>query len=154
VLGRVRFVSLYLLAGIGGSVLSLVNGPLAEQAAGASGAIFGLFGALYIVIRHLKLQSNGIMITIVANLVFTFAIPNIDWRGHVGGLVVGAAIAAVIAYAPKGPRRAQVQAVGIALIAVVLAGVGFVAAHHRYNECPVLVTAHHVPVGCASGPST
>jgi membrane associated rhomboid family serine protease len=149
VMGRLRFVTLYLLAGIGGSLLSMALGPLAEQAAGASGAIFGLFGALYIVARHLNLQTNGIAITIVANLVFTFAIPNIDWRAHVGGLITGSVIALIISRAPRGPHRARIQAVGIGVVAVLLAAGGFIGAHHTYDKCPILTTSHGVPVSCS-----
>jgi membrane associated rhomboid family serine protease len=140
VLGRLRFATLYVLAGIGGSILSVALGPFDEQAAGASGAIFGLFAALYIVARHLNLQTGGIAATIVFNLIFTFSVSNIDWRGHVGGLITGAVIAVIFAYAPKGPSRDRMQAAGIAVVAIVLAVGGFIAAHHTYNKCPNIVT--------------
>jgi membrane associated rhomboid family serine protease len=149
-LGRLRFVAIYLLAGVGGGILSVALGPLDEQAAGASGAIFGLFGALYILARHLNLQANGIAITIVANLVFTFAVPNIDWRGHVGGLVVGSALALVIARAPTGPARSRVQAVGVGVIALLLAAGGLIASNHVRAKCPVLHTLHGVPISCSA----
>jgi len=147
-LGRMRFIALYLLAGIGGSVLSLALGPIGETAAGASGAIFGLFGALYIVARHRELATNGIAITIVANLIFTFAIPNIDWRGHVGGLVTGSVIALIYAYAPRGPMRDRLQAAGVVAVAVILAVGGLLGAAHVHNECPILQMSHGVPVAC------
>lgn len=134
-LGRLRYLSLYLLAGIGGSLLSVISGPLDEQAAGASGAIFGVFGALYVVARHRNLATNGIVITIVANLVFTFAVPNIDWRGHVGGLVTGAALALVIARAPQGPWRDRVQAAGYGVVALVLVAVGLIGVHRVNHDC-------------------
>ena len=150
VLGRLRFAALYLLAGIGGSILSVALGPFNEQAAGASGAIFGLFAALYIVARHLNLQAGGIAATIVFNLVFTFSVSGIDWRGHVGGLVTGAAIAAIYAYAPKGAARDRIQAAGVIGVAAVLAIGGFLAANHTYDKCPNLLTAGGgVPIGCA-----
>jgi membrane associated rhomboid family serine protease len=139
-LGRIRYVALYVLAGIGGGVLSLAVGPVNEQAAGASGAIFGLFGALYIVARHQNLQTNAIAGTIAINLVITFTISNIDWRGHVGGLVVGAAVAAIYAYAPRGPSRTQLQVAGVVAAAVVVAAVGLIGANHVKNECPTLVS--------------
>jgi membrane associated rhomboid family serine protease len=153
VLGRLRFVVLYVLAGIGGGLLSVALGPLNEQAAGASGAIFGLFGALYIVARHMNLQTNSIVVTIAINLVFTFAISNIDWRGHVGGLVTGTVIALVFAYAPQGPNRIRLQAAGVAVIAVLLAGFGFIGANHVHNKCPVLESRHGVPIACFSEPN-
>ncbi len=134
-LGRLRFVALYLLGGLGGSVLSVALGPLNETAAGASGAIFGLFGALYVVARHRNLQTQPIVFTIVANLVITFAVSNIDWRGHVGGLVVGGAIALLFAFAPQGPHRDRLQAVGVGLVCVVLAAGGLAAASHDNARC-------------------
>jgi membrane associated rhomboid family serine protease len=134
-LGRMRFIGLYVLAGLGGSILSVALGPLDETAAGASGAIFGLFGALYIVARHRNLATNGIAITIVANLIFTFAIPNIDWRGHVGGLVVGVVVALIIANAPQGPMRDRIQAAGVAVVFVALVGATLLAVHRVNHDC-------------------
>lgn len=134
-LGRTRFIGLYVLAGVGGSILSVALGPLDETAAGASGAIFGLFGALYIVARHRNLATNGIAITIVANLVFTFAVPNIDWRGHVGGLVVGVVFALIIASAPQGPARDRIQAAGIAAVCIALVAAGLLAVHRVNHDC-------------------
>jgi membrane associated rhomboid family serine protease len=139
-LGRLRFIVLYVLAGVGGSILSVWAGPLGETAAGASGAIFGLFGALYIVARHRKLATQGIVITIVANLVFTFAVPNIDWRGHLGGLVTGLVVALVYAYAPQGPMHNRFQAVGIAAVCVVLAAAGVLAVNRVNTGCRDVLT--------------
>ncbi len=147
-LGRLRYLVLYLLAGIGGGLLSLAIGPPFEQAAGASGAIFGLFAAFYVVARHLNLNAGPIATTIAINLVITFSLSNIDWRGHVGGLVVGGAVAAVYAFAPRGPSRDRLQAAGVAAISVVLAVGGFIAAHHTYDKCPNLITRNGVPIGC------
>lgn len=154
-LGRLRFVVLYFLAGIGGSILSFSTGPPAQKAAGASGAIFGLFGALFVILRRRNLESGGILGLIVVNLVISFTFSNIDWRGHVGGLVIGAAVGAVFAYAPTGPRRDQAQALGTAAIAVVLIAAGFAGAAHVRHECrtstdvftQAACNAAHLPVG-------
>ena len=118
-LGRMRFVALYLAAGFGGSVASfLLSGPT-SIAAGASGAIFGLFGAYYVVARRLGGETGPIVGTIVLNLVISVAIPNIDIRAHLGGLVVGALLGAVLAYAPR-ERRNTVQAGGFLVVVVAL----------------------------------
>jgi membrane associated rhomboid family serine protease len=135
-LGRLRFSTLYLLSGLGGSVLSVALGPLGETAAGASGAIFGLFGALYIVARQRNWATNSILVVIVLNLVFTFAVPNIDWRAHVGGLVTGVVVGMVFAHAPQGPMRNRLQVLGVGAVAVVIAGVGFVGANRAHTTCP------------------
>jgi membrane associated rhomboid family serine protease len=139
-LGRLRFIGLYLLAGIAGGLFSVLIGPIDETAAGASGAIFGLFGAFYIVARHRRLATEGIAVTIVANLIFTFAFPNVDWRGHVGGLATGVAVAFVMSKAPPGPMRNRFQALGVGVICLVLAAVGAVAVHRVDNKCTALET--------------
>lgn len=123
VLGRVRFAALYLLSGLGGSALSYALGPVSEVAAGASGAVFGLFAAFAVVQRRRGGDLSGIGATIVLNLVFTFAVPNIDWRGHVGGLITGALVATALVYAPGGRQRSLFQGVGALVTALLVVGV-------------------------------
>jgi membrane associated rhomboid family serine protease len=135
VLGKLRFLALYVLAGVGGGLLSVAIGPLDETAAGASGAIFGLFAAFYVIARHRNVNTQPIAFTIVLNLVLTFSISNIDWRGHVGGLVTGAAVAAIIAFTPSGARRDVLQAAGVIAVAAVLAVGGLLAVHHDDSRC-------------------
>jgi membrane associated rhomboid family serine protease len=122
--GSLRFAGLYLVSGLSGAALSYALGPVNEQAAGASGAVFGLFGAFFVLQRRRGGDVTQITTTIVINLVLSFAASSyIDWRGHVGGLVGGAAVGAAIVYAPSGPRRALLQGAGAAgVLAVVVAG--------------------------------
>jgi membrane associated rhomboid family serine protease len=148
-LGRLRYLTLYLLSGLGGSILSLALGPLNETAAGASGAIFGLFGALYVLSRHRNLATGNIVVLIIANLLFTFAIPNIDWRGHVGGLITGTVVAVIFALAPQGPNRNRIQAAGVVAVMVVLAAAGGLGVHRVNSECRTAVTTG-TPVGPAA----
>jgi membrane associated rhomboid family serine protease len=148
-LGRGRFAALYFLAGIGGSILSFSTGQVLTPAAGASGAIFGIFGAFFVILRRRNLESGGILGLIVINLVLSFTFANIDWRGHVGGLIVGAVIGAVFAYSPAGPSRDRLQAVGCAVVAVVLAAAGVLGASHVRHECPVVQT-FELPNGSAN----
>jgi membrane associated rhomboid family serine protease len=121
-LGRVRFVGLYLLTGLAGSVLAYVLAVPFVPELGASGAIFGLFGALLIVGRKLRLNIQPIALTIGLNLVLTFSFPNISWQAHIGGLVAGMALGAAWAYAPRANRTAiQIaSSVGIAALLVVM----------------------------------
>jgi membrane associated rhomboid family serine protease len=88
---------------------------------GASGAIFGLFGAFYVVARRLGGETRSILTLLVINLVITFTVPIIDWRAHLGGLVTGTAVAAALAYAPRGPRRTAVQVAACVAVLVLLA---------------------------------
>lgn len=92
-LGRLRFLGVYLIAGLGGSVASYLFGNPLVNAVGASGAIFGLFGAYFVLARRRGFDLRTVSILIVINLVISFADPGIDWLGHLGGLVVGAVLA-------------------------------------------------------------
>lgn len=121
-LGRARFLVLYVLSALGGSALSFVAAPPGVLGVGASGAVFGLFGALYVLARRTGGDTRSVLGLLVLNLVITVAVPGIDWRAHVGGLVTGVLLATGFAYAPRGPRRSLVQAaacVGVLLLVVV-----------------------------------
>lgn len=118
-LGRLRFTVLYLVAGFGGSVASFLFSGTHEIAAGASGAIFGLFGAYYVVARRIGAQTGAIVGVIVLNIFISVAIPNIDIRAHLGGLVVGGILGAILAYAPR-LHRGAVQAGGFAVVTAIL----------------------------------
>lgn len=121
-LGRLRFTSLYLLAALGGSVGVYLFSDPASATVGASGAIFGLFGATAVAYKRFNLDMRWLIGLIVINLVLTFSIPNISWQGHMGGLVTGALVAAVYIYAPRA-RRTVIQAgatVGLLVVFAVL----------------------------------
>jgi membrane associated rhomboid family serine protease len=118
--GQVRYAATYLLSGLGGSALSYALGPQNELAAGASGAVFGLFAAFYVLGRRRNLDVTAITATIGLNLVLSFTLSGIDWRGHVGGLLAGAALAWVIVYAPDRKERAAYQAAGVVVVAVLI----------------------------------
>lgn len=118
-LGKSRFLALYLIAGLGGSVLSYLLSPAADVGAGASGAIFGVMGA-YVVLAHRRRQPLGqVVILIVLNLVIGFA-GDIDWRAHLGGLAVGSALAWVYDHASDLRRTAHVVALTVGSSAVTL----------------------------------
>ena len=93
-LGTWRYLALYLLSGLGGSVAYYLLGNPLQPAAGASGAIFGLFGAYFILARRSSTNTSGIVALIAVNLVFSFVIPDIAWQAHIGGLVTGLVVAA------------------------------------------------------------
>lgn len=122
-LGRLRFGALYALSGLGGSVLVYLLSPLNTATAGASGAVFGLFGATFVVGKRLALDVRWVVAVIVINLVFTFVIPaigsqRISWQAHVGGLVTGGLVAAAYVYPPRERRNLIQAAVTIIVLAV------------------------------------
>jgi membrane associated rhomboid family serine protease len=147
-LGRWRYLLLYFLSGIGGGVLSMAFGQIGVPSAGASGAIFGLFGAFYVITRRRGLETGPIVGLIAINLVFSFTFSGIDWRGHVGGLIAGSAVAFAFAAARPGPNRDQMQVAGCVIIAVLLAASGLGAAQHVKSECKATSSAR-VAAACA-----
>jgi membrane associated rhomboid family serine protease len=119
VVGRARFLALYFLSGLAGSALVFWGD---RGALGASGAIFGLMGALLIVAIKVRGDVRGILTWIGINFVITFVFVNaISWEGHLGGFIGGAAIGTVLVYTPRGPRRTTLQVAGLAVIAVLIA---------------------------------
>jgi membrane associated rhomboid family serine protease len=121
VLGRVRFLAVYLLSAVGASVLFYYLAPQNQPALGASGAIFGLFGAWFVVSRRLHLDSRGIVMLIAINLALSFVYRSaIAWQAHVGGLITGAVITAAFVYAPR-KSQAAVQLVATVAVVVILA---------------------------------
>ncbi|GGU80807.1 rhomboid family intramembrane serine protease [Streptomyces albospinus] len=119
-LGRLRYITLYLLAGLGGSALTYLLAAQNQPSLGASGAIFGLLGATAVLMRRLRYDMKPVLILLGLNLAFTFLWPNIAWQAHVGGLVVGAAVAFGMVHAPR-DRRTLVHAgtCALALLAIV-----------------------------------
>ena len=96
-------------------------GPEYGGTHGASGAIFGLMGALLVVALKVGGDVRGILTWIGINFVITLAFNNsISWQGHLGGFLGGLAVAGVLVYAPKGPRRTSFQLAGVSGIAVLV----------------------------------
>jgi membrane associated rhomboid family serine protease len=90
VLGRGRYLLLYIVSGLAGSAGALLFDPNALTV-GASGAIFGILGAAFVLERQRNyVLGGGAGALIVVNIVFTLAVPGISIGGHLGGLVGGA----------------------------------------------------------------
>ncbi|MFF2522506.1 rhomboid family intramembrane serine protease [Streptomyces liangshanensis] len=107
-LGRARYLALYLISGLAGSALTYLLAAENAPSLGASGAIFGLFGATAVLMRKLKYDLRPVIGLLVVNLIFTFSIPDIAWQAHIGGLVAGTLVAVGLVHAPR-ERRALVQ---------------------------------------------
>jgi membrane associated rhomboid family serine protease len=124
--GRLRFAMLYLVATIGGSVgFYVLADPLDDTqwnavVIGASGAVFGLFGALLWVQRRLQVGNNGLYVLLGVNFMVGLIWSGIAWQSHLGGLLTGVAVGAAIVL-PKRERRSVKQAAGVLLVLVVLA---------------------------------
>lgn len=120
--GRVHFLVLYLVAAFGGSVLSFWMNEELSLSLGASGAVFGLFGAFFVMARTLRADTSQIMVLIGINLAIGFAAGGyIDNWAHIGGLVSGAAVAFVYTKVPRGSSQSAIQFAGVAVIAALLA---------------------------------
>lgn len=123
VLGPARFLAVYLVSLLGGSLVVFLFEDEFKMTAGASGAVFGLMGGLAVVLRRMR-RSPGPALTIIAlNVFISFAVPGISILGHLGGLLFGVLVTAGMVYAPR-DRRVAVQAATVAgLLAIILAGV-------------------------------
>jgi membrane associated rhomboid family serine protease len=123
-LGRVRFLALYLLSGLCGSLAVYWLAPSGQPTIGASGAIFGLMGALLVVAVKLRGNVQSLLGLLLVNAVITVAGARyISWQGHLGGFLGGVLLALVLVYAPQ-RRRTTWQSLGLGLVtALVVAGV-------------------------------
>lgn len=127
-LGRLRFIWLYLVSALGGSLgVLLLSDPLSATL-GASGALSGLFLALFVVFRTNRSALRQMGIVLVLNAVMGFVVPGISWQGHLGGAVVGAVAAAAITLIPKGPKRSTIQFVLLGIVSALVIGGLYVSA--------------------------
>ncbi len=119
-IGRARFLALYLLSGLAGSVCVYWLAPTDGSTLGASGAIFGLMGALLVLAFKVGGNMQPILMWIGLNFLITVVGRGfISWQGHLGGFLGGVLIAAVLAYSPR-QRRTAWQVAGLGAFAVVL----------------------------------
>jgi membrane associated rhomboid family serine protease len=121
IMGRTRFLLVYFLGGLAGSVMVLWLSDPGGSTLGASGAIYALLGGLLVTFRKARLDTSWLMQNLALGVVITIVgWRYISWQGHLGGLLGGIAVAAIIAYAPRS-SRSVVQWAGVGLLTVVLA---------------------------------
>ncbi|WP_339130465.1 rhomboid family intramembrane serine protease [Streptomyces sp. f51] len=121
-LGRARYITLYFVSGLAGSALTyLLAGPNLPSL-GASGAIFGLFGATAILMRRLNYDMRPVIGLLVVNLIISFSPGfNIAWQAHVGGLIGGVVVGYAMVHAPRERRNlVQYGVAGLMLAAVIV----------------------------------
>lgn len=129
VLGRVRYLLVYLVALLGGSagVMLFAQDSLT---AGASGAVYGLFGAVTVVLIRLRQSPNQMLIVIGINVIISLSLPGISLWGHLGGLAAGTVATLGVLFLPqwvgaKSPQAARtigwvsLAAVGLGALAVI-----------------------------------
>jgi len=123
-LGRGRYLALYGISALGGSVAVALLADPRTATVGASGAIFGLMAALLIIGRHIGANVTGILVVLAINFVLSFTLGGIAWQAHVGGAVIGAAVAFIYTRTRRREQRTLqtvlLIALSILLIAVVL----------------------------------
>ncbi|MGW2725941.1 rhomboid family intramembrane serine protease [Streptomyces sp. NPDC001494] len=116
-LGRARYLALYFVSGLAGGALTyLLEGP-STASLGASGAIFGLFGATAVLMRRLNYDMRPVIALLVINLIITFGWGGIAWQAHIGGLVAGVVTGYAMVHAPR-ERRSLIQYGTCALVLV------------------------------------
>ena len=130
--GNVAYVVIYIVSGLAGAITALAFGP-AGPLVGASGAVFGVFGALggYLVVQRKNIPADflramrGQLIQFVAiNAVISFAVPQISGWAHGGGFVMGFVVGALVARPPTaaGVRGRATRALLVGLVAMLLLG--------------------------------
>ena len=128
-LGKARYLALYMIALFAGAVGVLWLGDPTGITVGASGAIFGLMGGYFIFLRSLGQPSGQMFFLIAINLAFGFFASGISWEGHIGGLLGGIAVAGIYAQTRR-PQDQKVQMaalIGLSVLLIVLAVVRVMA---------------------------
>jgi len=115
------FLLIYALSLLGSSVsVMLFSGPFVPTI-GASGAIYGLMGALLVTFKRLGYDLKQLLIVVAINIYITFQFPGISWQGHLGGLVVGAIVGAAMVYPPQESRKQWQWGTAIGVLVVLAA---------------------------------
>lgn len=129
-IGRAAFLTLYLFAGVGGSLGVMFWGYAVPESVlvptvGASGAIFGVLAATLVAFKAARVNITSLAVLIAINFGIGL-IPgaNISWQAHLGGMVVGA-ITMWLLLATRGPRRRTQRLVGLIGLGAVLVALGF-----------------------------
>ncbi|MFH9401744.1 rhomboid family intramembrane serine protease [Streptomyces sp. NPDC017638] len=108
-LGRSRYLAVYFVSGLSGGALAYLLTPPDAPMLGASGALYGLFGATAVLMRRLNYDLRPVVALLVINMIFTFnPSMHISWQAHIGGLVAGVVTGYAMVHAPR-ERRALVQ---------------------------------------------
>ena len=138
-LGKLRFLVVYLLALFGGSTAVMLFGDPLASVAGASGAIYGLFGGIAVVVFRAKMNPTPVLVLLGINIFLSITLPGISLLGHLGGLVVGALATAGLVYAPR-TNLVRFQTVACAALAVLMIVIVAVSVASMDVNCEVTST--------------
>ncbi|WP_233255606.1 rhomboid family intramembrane serine protease [Naasia lichenicola] len=119
-IGTGKFVALYLISTLGGSVAVLFLASPLQPVVGASGAIYGLLATFFVIARKSGGNTTGLVILIGINLVFSFVTASISWQAHVGGLITGGVVALILVQTPRRSQRNQQIALLAAVVGVLI----------------------------------
>ena len=119
-LGRGRFLTIYLLSLLGSSVSVMLFSAPFTPTIGASGAIYGLMGALVVTFKRFGFDLRQLLVVVALNVYITFQVPGISWQGHLGGLLVGAIVGAAMVYPPPAKRKEWLWGTTIVLLVVLV----------------------------------
>lgn len=103
--GPLRYALLFVAAAMGGALATALVAP-GSFVIGASGAIFGMFGAYFFVMRQARMDTRSLLVLVAINVVMGFVVSGIAWQAHIGGLIVGGAAGAVLV---RDARRAAIE---------------------------------------------
>jgi membrane associated rhomboid family serine protease len=128
-LGSTRFAAVYLLSALGGAVVSYAFSSPFIPSVGASGAVFGLLGSIYVALRRQQRDVTSITVVLAINVVLGFVVDGIDWRAHLGGLITGGLVTMAVTHAPRG--RQTLALLGATIVTL---GVSFLLVTWRTND--------------------
>ncbi|MFC6012360.1 rhomboid family intramembrane serine protease [Nocardia lasii] len=149
-LGRVRYSCVYLISLLGGSAAVMLLSDSITQTAGASGAVYGLFGAVTVTLIRLRRSPTPMLVVIGVNVLISFSLPGISLWGHLGGLAAGTLSALGILFVPgwlgaRDQRAGQrigwvaLGAVALACLAVIVAAVFWIRSQPPFTA-PMVIT--------------
>lgn len=152
VLGRVRYLCVYLVSLLGGAAAVLALSDSLTRTAGASGAVYGLFGAVTVALIRLRQSPTPMLVVIGINVLISFSLPGISLWGHLGGLAAGTLATLGILFAPewlsartpeaaRGIGWASLGAVAVGCLAVIIA-----ATLYLRSQPPVILIGAPDPV--------
>lgn len=121
-LGRSRFIAVYLISALGSSVAVYFFAPSNQLVVGASGAVFGIFGAAIVLWHKLGQDIRPAFVVLAINVVINVVARGVlSWQGHLGGILTGVLLAVAIGYMPgKGQSRRRYQWIAMGALTAVL----------------------------------